>query len=139
MKNKTEKSYIYFTNQATIKRNFKIGQTASMYTRSTKLWSDERMAIARYVSFNGTLDERLFIESYVRMMYCANSNLVHCGSDHFKARTENNRKGAENKFFQYVAEAFALIEQRKGQAIPYNCHVGKWNRWDDLVDDIESL
>ena len=118
-KHEIETSYVYFANGH--KRQFKIGETANFKQRNTKLWSDERMQISRYVVFEGTKDERLFVESYIRMMYTSNCNLEHFGNDHFKTRTENNRKGAENQFFTMVAEAFAIIEQRKNKKISFTC------------------
>ena len=139
MSNKTEKSYIYFTEHATLHRTFKIGETSNLETRGNNLWSQERMRVARYVSFDGTKDERLFIEAYLRSKYSANRNLAHFGNDHFTARTQNNLRGAENKFFLHVAEAFALLEIIKNKKYEFKTNVGRYNRWADLLADWETL
>ena len=135
---KTENSYVYFTTSAnTTLRTFKIGETANLETRSNGLWSNERMRVSRYVKFNGTKDERLFIESYLRSVYAANSNLSHFGNDHFRARNQNNLKGAENKFFVHVAEAFAALEVIKHKSFNYKVYTGKFNRWNEFMDELD--
>lgn len=125
MKTIIEDSYVYFGKMtpAVMKRDMKIGESADFNNRYKSLWSNERIRISRYVSFKGTKEERLFIESYIRTKYAANRNLCHYGNDHFRARTINNLKGAENKFFQYVAEAFAVMETLKHKKFPYECHI----------------
>ena len=103
-------------------RLIKVGETANIYQRSNSLRCNEDTWIKRYVHFQGTKDERLFVESYIRSKYAANRNMEHCGNDHFYCRTSKTIKGAENKFFIYVAEAFALLEQIKGKTFNYECH-----------------
>jgi len=135
---KNEISYIYFSvNPDTDKRIFKIGETANLKNRTNTLWTQNRVKIARYVKFSGTKDERLFIESYLRSKYSANRNLAHFGNDHFKARNKNSFKGAENKFFVYVAEAFAMLETIKNKSFSYKVYTGQFDRWADWVDGLD--
>ena len=136
-KEKTEKSYIYFAKDT--QREMKVGETSNLEQRQNVLWSTERINVSRYVSFNGTKDERLFVESYLRTKYSTNSNLRHYGNDHFKAQTKNNLKGAENRFFVYVAEAFALLEQIKGKAINFNTYDGRYSRSHNYLERLEQL
>lgn len=136
---KTEKSYVYFGgHKATTSKEFKIGESANLYLRKNTLWSNERIEILRYVVFNGTKDERLFVESYLRSVYSANRNLKHFGNDHFKAQTRNNLKGAENQFFVHVAEAFAALEIIKHKKFTYQVHVGNYDRWAEWLDTEED-
>ena len=139
MKPTVEKSYVYFGTKHSAKRDFKIGETANMKQRQTALWSQERTEVCRYVSFEATKEERLFIEAYLRSKYAANRNLCHYGNDHFHARTTNNLKGAENKFFVNVAEAFALLEKIKSKQFTYYAHVGKYDFFKEWLDEEEVL
>ena len=138
-KNNNVKSYIYFAKNGVCERDMKIGETGNMEQRQNMLWSTERMEVNRYVSFKGTKDERLFIESYLRAKYSANNNLRHFGNDHFKAQTRNNLKGAENKFFVYVAEAFALLEQIKDRQIPFHAYTGRFSRYHAYLEELNEL
>lgn len=133
------KSYVYFAKEAIAEREMKIGETSNLEQRQHMLWSTESITVSRYVSFNGTKDERLFIESYLRSKYSANRNLQHYGNDHFTSRNKNNLKGAENKFFTYVAEAFAILEQIKGRSISFNAHTGKFSRYHAYLDRLHVL
>ena len=133
------KSYIYFAKENVCEREMKVGETGNLEQRQNMLWSTERINVSRYVSFNGTKDERLFVESYLRSKYSANGNLRHFGNDHFKAQTKNNLKGAENKFFVYVAEAFAVLEQIKGRPINFNTYTGRFSRYNDYADRLRAL
>ena len=99
----------------------KIGETASLRYRTKNLYYKDHMNIRRLVCFNGTKDERLFIEAYLRSKYASNRNMRHFGNDHFRCSNSKILKGAENKFFQYVAEAFALLEQVKKKEYSYEC------------------
>ena len=101
----------------------KIGETASFNSRKNSLYYNDDISIRRYVKFNGTKEERLFIESYLRSKYAANRNMVHFGNDYFRCYNSKTIKGAENKFFQYVAEAFAMLEQIKKRKYSYECCV----------------
>ena len=104
----------------------KVGETASFKTRERNLhYYDGGMDIQRYVKFDGTHDERLFVEAYIRCKYATNKNMEKDGNDHFYCRNINTIKGAENKFFQYCAEAFAMMEQIKGKKYSYECVVHK--------------
>lgn len=138
---KTEfiKSYVYFASEDIREREMKVGETGNLEQRQNMLWSNERINVKRYVSFEGTKDERLFVESYLRSKYSANSNLHHFGNDHFKAQTKNNLKGAENKFFVYVAEAFALLEQIKGREIAFNTYVGRYSKRNEWLQMLKEL
>jgi hypothetical protein len=137
-KMKNEKSYIYFAVSANIdKRIFKIGESSNLENRANTLWTQNRVKIARYVKFNGTKDERLFIESYLRVKYSANCNLAHFGNDHFKARNGNSLKGAENKFFVNVAEAFAMLETIKNKSFSYKVYTGKFDKWAEWMDELD--
>lgn len=136
---KEVKSYIYFAKEENNLRVMKVGETGNLEGRQNTLWSNEYINVSRYVSFNGTKDERLFVESYLRAKYSANSNLQHFGNDHFKAQTKNNLKGAENKFFTYVAEAFALLEQIKGREISFNAYTGRYSRYHDYLERLNAL
>ena len=133
------RSYIYFAKEGITEREMKIGETSNLEMRQNMLWSTERINVSRYVSFNGTKDERLFIESYLRSKYSANGNLRHYGNDHFKAQTKNNLKGAENKFFVYVAEAFALLEQIKGKPIAFTTYIGRFSRYNEYLERLRAL
>lgn len=139
MKPVVEKSYVYFGETLSAKRDFKVGESSNLKSRQNTLWSNERTAIRRYVSFEATKEERLFIEAYLRSKYAANCNLCHYGNDHFHARTTNNLKGAENKFFVNVAEAFALLEKIKGKQFTYYAHVGKYDFFKEWLDKEEVL
>lgn len=139
MKPVVEKSYVYFGETLSAKRDFKIGESANLKSRQNTLWSNERTAIHRYVSFDATKEERLFIEGYLRSKYAANRNLCHYGNDHFHARTTNNLKGAENRFFVYVAEAFAMLEKIKNKQFTYYAHVGKYDFFKEWLDEEEVL
>lgn len=97
----------------------KIGETANFGNRKNSLHYKDSISIRRFVKFNGTKEERLFIESYLRSKYAANRNMVHFGNDYFRCYNSKTIKGAENKFFQYVAEAFSLLEQIKGRKYSY--------------------
>lgn len=99
----------------------KIGETASFDNRKNSLRYQDGISIRRYVKFDGTKEERLFIEAYLRSKYAGNRNMEHFGNDHFRCYNSKTIKGAENKFFQYVAEAFALLEQIKGRVYSYEC------------------
>lgn len=134
-----EKSYIYFTIQHSQRKQFKIGETGSLEQRQNQLWSNERMEVSRFISFDGTKDERLFVEAYLRSKYAGNRNLKHCGLDHFTARTLNNAKGAENRFFVYVAEAFALLETIKNKKYNYRVYTGRYTRWQSWQERLEDL
>ena len=135
---KNEKSYIYFAIGANAdKRIFKIGESSNLEHRTNTLWTQNRVVISRYVRFNGTKDERLFIESYLRAKYSANCNLAHFGNDHFKARNSNSLKGAENKFFVNVAEAFAMLETIKHKSFNYKVYTGRFDRWAEWVDELD--
>lgn len=101
----------------------KVGETANFTSRKNSLNYNDDIIIRRYVKFDGTKEERLFIESYLRTKYAANRNMVHFGNDHFRCYNSKTIKGAENKFFQYVAEAFSLLEQIKGRKYSYECVV----------------
>jgi hypothetical protein len=135
----TEKSYVYITAQHSMKRQFKIGETTNMEQRQNQLWSNERMETSRFISFDGSKDERLFVEAYLRSKYAGNRNLKHCGLDHFTARTLNNAKGAENHFFVYVAEAFALLETIKNKKYSYKVYTGRYSRWQSYQEQLEDL
>ena len=139
MKPVVEKSYVYFGETLSAKRDFKVGESSNLKSRQNTLWSNERATIRRYVSFEATKEERLFIEAYLRSKYAANRNLCHYGNDHFHARTTNNLKGAENKFFVNVAEAFALLEKIKGKQFTYYAHVGKYDFFKEWLDEEEVL
>ena len=139
MKPVVEKSYVYFGGTLSAKRDFKVGESSNLKSRQNTLWSNERTTIRRYVSFEATKEERLFIEAYLRSKYAANRNLCHNGNDHFHARTTNNLKGAENKFFVNVAEAFALLEKIKGKQFTYYAHVGKYDFFKEWLDEEEVL
>lgn len=138
---KTEfiKSYVYFASEDIREREMKVGETGNLEQRQNMLWSNERINVKRYVSFEGTKDERLFVESYLRSKYSANNNLRHFGNDHFKAQTKNNLKGAENKFFVYVTEAFALLEQIKGREIAFNTYVGRYSKRNEWLQMLKEL
>ena len=99
----------------------KIGETANFENRKNSLYYKDDISIRRFVKFNGTKEERLFIESYLRSKYAANRNMAHFGNDYFHCYNSKTIKGAENKFFQYVAEAFILLEQIKGRKYSYEC------------------
>lgn len=104
-------------------REVKIGETASYTTRRNNLRYNDCIYIALRVKFMGTKDERLFVESYVRSKYSANRNMIHHGNDYFSCSNSNTIKGAENKFFAYVAEGFALLSTVKGKHYDYTCEV----------------
>lgn len=104
-------------------RQAKVGETASYTSRSKKLYSENGMRISRRVKFLGTKDERLFVESYVRLKYSTNSNMRHHGNDYFTCANTKTIKGAENKFFEYVAEGFALMSALKGKKYSYECEI----------------
>jgi hypothetical protein len=145
---KTEKSYVYFGKRhfgdetftellnhylthgwceydakhwTSIQKVIKIGETNNIISRKKGLSTHEHTMLTRFVCFDGTKDDRLFIESYLRTRYAANPNMAHFGNDHFTCRTANTIKGAENNFFVYVAEAFALLEQIKHKHYSYEC------------------
>ena len=99
----------------------KIGETNNITNRKNGLSNKENTILTKCVCFDGTKDDRLFIESYLRTRYAANSNMTHFGNDHFTCRTVNTVKGAENNFFVYVAEAFAMLEQIKHKHYSYEC------------------
>ena len=133
------RSYVYFAKENAREREMKVGETGNLEQRQNMLWSSERINVTRYVSFNGTKDERLFVESYLRSKYSANNNLRHYGNDHFKAQTKNNLKGAENKFFTYVAEALAILEQIKGRPISFTTYVGRFSRYNEYLERLRAL
>ena len=140
MKKETiEKCYVYLGKKVIVDRDMKIGESANMKTRTSALWSDERVKISRYVTFEGTKADRLFVESHLRIKYDANCNLHHYGNDHFHAQTRNNLKGAENRFFEYVGEALAELEKIKRKDFPYKTHIGEWDRAKEFRDMIDSL
>ena len=136
---KIETSYVYFGKHETNKRQFKIGETANLEQRQVQLRLNEGTHICKYIKFDGTKDERLFVESYLRARYAGNRNLRHFALDHFNACTINNAKGAENKFFVYVAEAFALLEQIKGKHYDYRVINDRFSRQHEYLEKIEKL
>jgi hypothetical protein len=99
----------------------KIGETASLKSRKDSLYYNDGILIRRKVKFEGTKEERLFIESYVRSKYSANKNMYHFGNDYFKCANSNTLKGAENKFFVYVAEAFEILSKIKNKNYNFEC------------------
>lgn len=101
-------------------RLVKVGESASYNRRRSGLSSDG-MYIELRVRFMGTKDERLFLESYVRSKYSLNRNMIHHGNDHFLCANSNTIKGAQNKFFDYMAEAFAALSVLKGKTFEYTC------------------
>lgn len=133
------KCYVYYCKETVKERDMKVGETGNLEMRQNMLWSNERISVTRYVSFKGTKDERLFIESYLRSKYSANCNLQHYGNDHFTARNKNNLKGAENKFFVYVAEAFAILEQIKNKPFKFTCYTGRFSRYNDYSERLHEL
>ena len=102
-------------------REVKIGETASYTTRRNNLRYIDGIDIALRVKFMGTKDERLFVESYLRTKYSMNCNMIHHGNDYFTCSNSNTIKGAEHKFFGYVAEGFALLSVVKGKKYDYIC------------------
>lgn len=138
---KNEKSYIYFAkhNSEDLKRVFKVGETSNLEQRQNQLNADEGIKVSRYVSFKGTKDEQLFIEAYLRSKYAGNRNLQHYGLDHFKAYTMNNAKGAENNFFVYVAEAFAILETIKNKKYSYYTYTERYSRRHAWMERINEL
>ena len=102
-------------------REVKIGETASYTTRRNNLHYIDRIDIALRVKFMGTKEERMFIESYIRTKYSINRNMIHHGNDYFTCSNSNTIKGAEHKFFDYVAEGFAMLSAVKGKKYEYTC------------------
>lgn len=100
-------------------REIKIGETASYYYRQENLRYKDGIYISRRVKFMGTKDERLFIESQIRTRYALNGNMGHHGNDYFWCLNTNTIKGAERKFFSYVADAFQQLSLMTGKN--YEC------------------
>jgi len=138
-KNKTKKNYVYFAISSDNPRIMKIGESGNLENRQNVLWCTESINVSRYVSFDGTEDERVFVESWLRSRYSTNSNLKHFGKDHFKARTKNNLKGAENKFFIYVAEALAALESMKNKQIDFNAYTGRYSRYHTYAERLKNF
>lgn len=131
----TELSYIYFGNRfhyfgvqpfnkmsESEKRYnsiFKIGETADIKQRINTLRYKEDTCIQQFVRWEGTKSERLFIEGYLRMAFESNRNMTHFGNDHFSCVNSNTLKGAQNKFFAIVEEAFHMMEMTWGRTYNY--------------------
>ena len=103
------------------KREVKIGETASYTLRNRDLHYYSNIDITLRVKFMGTKEERLFVEAYIRTKYSANRNMIHHGNDYFSCSNSNTIKGAERKFFGYVAEGFAMLSAIKGKEYDYTC------------------
>ena len=104
-------------------KEIKIGETASFKNRLNHLYYNDGISIRRYVKFEGTKEERLFLESYVRSKYASNANMTHFGNDYFQCANINTIKGAQNKFFSYIAEGFELLSQIKHKNYNYTCEM----------------
>lgn len=109
------------TRWTTDRREVKIGETASYALRNRDLHYYNNIDIALRVKFMGTKEERLFVEAYIRTKYSANRNMIHHGNDYFSCSNSNTIKGAEHKFFDYVAEGFAMLSAIKGKEYNYTC------------------
>ena len=101
----------------------KVGETASYETRKNNLRYKDAMTIVRRVKFEGTKEERLFVEGYVRSKYSANVNMRHYGNDYFSCTNRNTVKGAKNHFFALVAEGFELLSQIKHKNYTFECEI----------------
>ena len=106
-----------------LEKRVKVGETASYETRKNNLRYQNGVDIYRRVKFMGTKDDRLFIEAYIRAKYAANPNMEHIGNDYFNCANRNTIKGAENKFFAYVTEAFELLSQIKNKNYTFECEI----------------
>lgn len=111
------------TNMIFESRVGKFGETSDFGQRRYNLYykNDISIDIIKKVQWNGNKDERRYIEGYLRIKYRTNYNLDPLRDDYIVATNSNCLKGASNRFFDYVAEAFASLESITGKHYDYTC------------------